>query len=150
MPLQEKRVALQEYGVSNRELIQGLEARGALVTPVPVYQWALPQDIGPLQRAIQEMVDGKIDVLLITSANQVHNLMEVASQRSLEEAVRQALQHTLVVSVGPISTEALLAHGISPDMEPVHPKMGQLVYETAEKAKVLLKVKRGENLQGGN
>jgi len=46
-------------------LIHGLE-RGASVTPVPVYQWALPEDIGPLQRAIQAIVDGKIDVLLIT------------------------------------------------------------------------------------
>ena len=128
MPLVGKRIALQEYGISNRELIQGLEARGALVTPVPVYQWALPEDIGPLQRAIQEIVDGKIDVLLITSANQVHNLMEVATQGGLEEAVRRGLQHTLVVSVGPISTEALLAHGIAPDMEPTNPKMGQLVY----------------------
>src|SRR5437899_1532298 len=117
VPLPGKRIALQEYGVSNRELIHGLEARGALVTPVPVYQWALPEDIGPLQRAIQEIVDGKIDVLLITSANQVHNLMEVASQSGLQEAVRRGLQHTLVVSIGPISTEALRAYGIAPDME---------------------------------
>ena len=63
--------------------------RGALVNPVPVYQWDLPEDIGPLQRAIREIVDGKIDVLLITSANQVHNLMEVATQNGLEEAVRR-------------------------------------------------------------
>ena len=142
MPLKGKRIALQEYGVPNQELIQGLEARGASVSAVPVYQWALPEDIGPLQCAIQEIVDGKIDVLLITSANQVHNLMEVAAQSRLEEAVRRGLQHTLVVSVGPISTEALLACGIPPDMEPTHPKMGQLVYETAEKANVLLKNER--------
>ena len=144
VPLPGKRIALQEYGVSNRELIHGLEARGASVTPVPVYQWALPEDIGPLQRAIQAIVDGKIDVLLITSANQVHNLMEVASQSGLEEAVRRGLQHTLVVSIGPISTEALRAYGIAPDLEPIHPKMGQLVFETAEKAKVLLREKRAQ------
>jgi uroporphyrinogen-III synthase len=144
MALDGKRIALQEYGISNQELIQGLEARGALVTPVPVYQWALPEDIGPLQRAIQEIVDGKIDVLLITSANQVHNLMEVATQSGLEEAVRRGLQHTLVVSVGPISTEALLTYGIAADMQPAHPKMGQLVYETAERAKVLLREKQAQ------
>jgi uroporphyrinogen-III synthase len=144
MPLKGKRIALQEYGVSNQELIQGLEARGALVTPVPVYQWALPEDTEPLRRAIREIIDGKIDVLLITSANQVHNMMQLASQSGLEEAVRQGLLQTLVVSVGPISTEALLAHGIAPDMEPTHSKMGQLVYEAAERAKVLLNNKRAE------
>src|SRR5206468_12410006 len=57
-----KRLALQEYGISNQDLIQVLEARGALVTPVPVYQWALPEDIEPLQRAIQEIVYANIDV----------------------------------------------------------------------------------------
>ena len=144
VPLPGKRIALQEYGVSNRELIHDLEARGALVTPVPVYQWALPEDIGPLQRAIQAIVDGKIDVLLITSANQVHNLMVVATQNGLDEAVRLGLQHTLVVSIGLISTEALRAYGIAPDLEPIHPKMGQLVFETAEKAKVLLREKRAQ------
>jgi len=33
-----KRLALQEYGVSNPELISGLTERGAIVTRVPVYQ----------------------------------------------------------------------------------------------------------------
>jgi uroporphyrinogen-III synthase len=139
-----KRIALQEYGISNRELIQSMEAHGTSVTPVTVYQWALPEDTEPLRRAIREIVDGKIDVLLITSANQVHNMMEIAAQSGLGEAVRHGLQQTLVVSVGPISTEALLAHGIASDMEPTHPKMGQLVFETAEKAKVLLSKKRAQ------
>src|SRR5258708_39813091 len=35
------RVAVQEYGVSNPELLSGLLERGAVVTRVPVYQWAL-------------------------------------------------------------------------------------------------------------
>ena len=42
--LEGKRVAVQEYGVSNPDLIAGLEARGALVFPVPVYRWALPKN----------------------------------------------------------------------------------------------------------
>jgi uroporphyrinogen-III synthase len=39
-----KRIAVQEYGISNRELIQSMEARDTSVTSVPVYQWALPED----------------------------------------------------------------------------------------------------------
>ena len=49
-----------------------------------------------------------------------------------------------MVSIGPISTEALQAYGIAPDMEPIHPKMGQLVFETAAKAKVLEREKRAQ------
>src|SRR2546430_11830477 len=53
------RVALQEYGVSNPALIAALTERGAIVTRVPVYQWALPEDIAPLQSAIKELAVGE-------------------------------------------------------------------------------------------
>ena len=139
-----KRVAVQEYGVPNRELIQGLEDRGAAVTPVPVYQWALPEDLGPLRRAIEEIVQGRIDVLLVTSATQIHNLMQVAAQNSLEEKVKAGLRRAVIASIGPISTEALQVYGISSDFEPAHPKMGQLVFEAAEKARILMRQKRGD------
>ena len=48
-----KRVAVQEYGVANRELGASLEARGATVTVVPVYRWTLPEDREPLRDAIK-------------------------------------------------------------------------------------------------
>jgi uroporphyrinogen-III synthase len=35
---------VQEYGVSNLELIAGLAARGAQVTSVPVYEWAFASE----------------------------------------------------------------------------------------------------------
>src|SRR6266851_889164 len=37
-----QRVAVQEYGARNEEFLVGLRQRGAHVTPVPVYRWALP------------------------------------------------------------------------------------------------------------
>ncbi len=142
--LEGKRVVIQEYGVSNRELVEALQARGATVTSVPVYEWELPEDLEPLRRAIRAIVEGSIDVLLLTSANQVHHMMQVASESGLQDSVRRALQRVLIVSVGPISTEGLRQHGIAADLEPAHPRMGQLVHETATKAKELLRRKRGD------
>ena len=141
-PLPGKRIAVQEYGVSNREFIESLEARGAAVTPVPVYQWALPEDLGPLRRAIDEIAQGRIDVLLVTSATQVHHLMQVAAEAGLAEQVCQGLRRAVIASIGPISTEALQSYGITPDFEPSHPKMGQLVFEAAAKARAILRAKR--------
>src|ERR1035441_9617919 len=40
----ERRIALQEYGRPNAELLAGLRARGAAVTAVRVYQWDLPEN----------------------------------------------------------------------------------------------------------
>ena len=51
LPVAGRRVAVQEYGSSNAELIAGLQERGAVITRVPVYQWALPEDTGPLRNA---------------------------------------------------------------------------------------------------
>jgi uroporphyrinogen-III synthase len=136
------RIALQEYGVSNPELISGLTGRGALVTRVPVYQWALPEDVAPLQSAIQELAAGKIDAVLFLTSIQVIHLFQIAADMKLEEAMRQGLHHAIVASIGPTTSEELRRHGIEPDLEPSHPKMGFLVKETAERAADLLGQKR--------
>src|SRR5262249_5216131 len=78
-PVGGKRVAVQEYGVTNHELLRGLADRGAAVLRVPVYRWALPEDLGPLQAAIGALVDGRTDVALFTSATQVDHLFQVAA-----------------------------------------------------------------------
>src|SRR5215471_17281660 len=128
------RVALQEYGVSNPELIAGLRERGAVVTRVPVYQWAMPEDTGPLQCAIQEIAAGSIDVIFFTTSVQVTHLFQIAAKMKLEELMGQGLRRAIVASIGPTTSEELQRRGIRPDLEPSHPKMGFLVKETAEQA----------------
>jgi uroporphyrinogen-III synthase len=135
-------IALQEYGISNPELIAGLTDRGAIVTRVPVYQWALPEDLAPLRSAIEELAAGKIDAVLFTTGIQVAHLFQVAAEMKLEEAVLQGLRRALVASIGPTTSEELQGKGIQPDLEPSHPKMGFLVKETAEQAPDLLAKKR--------
>ncbi len=88
----EKRVALQEYGRPSQELIDGLIARGAEVTSVPVYQWDLPDDLGPLREAVRRLAAGEIDVLLLTSSVQFEHLLRIAAEMGLEDAVRTGLQ----------------------------------------------------------
>jgi len=136
------RIALQEYGVSNPELIAGLTERGAIVKRVPVYQWALPEDVAPLHSAIKELAAGKIDVVLFTTGIQAVHLFQVAAEMKLEDALRQGLRRAIVASIGPTTSEELLRKGIQPDLEPSHPKMGFLVKEAAEQAAALLKKKR--------
>jgi uroporphyrinogen-III synthase len=136
------RIAVQEYGISNREFLEGLRGRGAVVTPVPVYQWALPEDTEPLRSAIGEIVATRIDVLLVTSATQIHHLMQVAAEMGAIAGVQKALRRAVIASIGPVASEALESHGLTPDFEPAHPKMGQLVFEAAEKARDLLERKQ--------
>jgi uroporphyrinogen-III synthase len=137
-----KRVAVQEYGASNPDLLAALETRGARVTRVPVYQWALPEDLAPLEAAVRALAAGQIDVALFTTATQVVHLLNVADSLGMGAAVRQGLTTCVVASIGPTTTEEMREQGIVPDMEPTHPKMGFLVREAAERADDILKKKR--------
>jgi uroporphyrinogen-III synthase len=141
-PLNGRRVAVQEYGASNSELLAGLADRGALVTRVPVYQWALPEDTGPLRAAAQAMARGEIDVALFTTSIQIAHLLRVAREMNLEQELRRSFARILVGSIGPITSEELREQGLSADFEPAHPKMGFLVNEAAERGAAMLEEKR--------
>jgi len=149
-PVAGRRVAVQEYGISNLELLQGLKERGAVVTRVPVYRWALPLDLAPLQAALEAVADGRVPVVLFTNANQVENVMQVARDGGLDERVRGALARGVVASVGPIASESLRNHGIAVDFEPTHPKMGPLVREASLRCHDILKEKTGGPASGGS
>ena len=82
--LEGKNVAVQEYGVSNPSLLQGLRDRGAVVKRVPVYRWALPEDLNPLLQAIDKIINHHVDVVLFTSAVQVEHLLEIAKRNGLK------------------------------------------------------------------
>ncbi len=140
--LQGMRVAVQEYGVSNPELLDALRKRGAHVTRVPVYQWSLPHDLAPLRAAIAALAEGTVDVALFTTSVQVAHLFQVAAEMKLEEPVRNGLRNAIVASIGPTTSEELQRRGIRADLEPSHPKMGYLVKESSEQAAELLRRKR--------
>src|SRR5580658_3209718 len=103
----ERRIAVQEYGRTNAELIAALRERGAEVIPVPVYQWDLPEDTGPLHEAVRRIVEGQADVAIFTTSIQVTHLFQIASDACLEEPVQQALCRMAIASIGPTTTETL-------------------------------------------
>jgi uroporphyrinogen-III synthase len=142
LPLDQRRVGLQEYGVSNPELTAGLERRGAMVVSVPVYEWALPEDPGPLRDTVSAILRDEIDVLLVTAAVQIRHLFAVAKEMGLGETLGIALSRAFIASIGPLTSEELARHGLSADMEPSHPKMGILVKEASEQAATILLERR--------
>ncbi len=140
-PLRGTRVAVQEYGVTNVELVAALTTRGATVTNVPVYRWSLPEDTGPMERAVAALVAGVLDVSVFTTATQMIHLLQIAARTNQQAALLAALRRTVVASIGPTTSEELRRHGLEPDMEPSHPKFGVLVREAAERARGLLSAK---------
>ena len=138
----ERRIAVQEYGRSNPELLAALGARGAEAATVRVYAWDLPEDTGPLREAARRLARGEADVALFTTATQIDHLLRIAAEEGVEREARQAFARVVVASIGPTTTEALEEQGIRPDLEPSHPRMGILVHEAAREAAGILRRKR--------
>ena len=141
-PVKGLRVAVQEYGVSNRDLLEGLEQRGAQVTPVPIYRWALPEDTAPMKDALRRILAGHVQVMLITNAAQFDHMMQLAQQEGQTDPFKDACRRVVVASIGPTASERIRSHGLSVDFEPSHGKMGILVKETSEQAQHLFAAKR--------
>jgi uroporphyrinogen-III synthase len=137
-----KQIAVQEYGIPNPELVAGLEQRGAAVTTISIYRWALPEDLAPLREAIQRILRGDADVALFTNSAQVEHLFRVAAEDKADEKLRLACKNIAIGSVGPVCTEALEHFGLRPDIEPPHPKMGSLIAAVAASASRILAAKQ--------
>lgn len=141
-PVSGLKIAVQEYGVSNGELLDGLRERGARVTRLPVYRWALPEDVEPLRQVIDAIVRKQAALVLVTNAAQIDHVLQVAEQDGRADAVRAGLTRAVIASIGPVASERIREHGLQVDLEPSHPKMGILVKEASEKAQQLLQTKR--------
>ncbi len=141
-PLQGSRIAIQEYGVSNVDLLQALRARGAEVTPVPIYRWALPEDVEPLRKAATAVSRREVDVVVWTTSVQVVHFWQIVEEMGLETEARAALARTAMASIGPTTSEELRRHGLAVDLEASRPKIGFLVREAAEQAAHVIRAKR--------
>lgn len=136
------RAAVQEYGASNSEFLSALSERRVQWTRVPVYHWALPDDLEPLRDAVRAITAGRIDMILFLTAMQITHLFQIAEEMGAANRLREGMRNAVLLSIGPSTTEELARHGLQPDLEPSHPKMGILVNEAATRAEELLAAKR--------
>ncbi|QDT70545.1 Uroporphyrinogen decarboxylase [Planctomycetes bacterium MalM25] len=140
LPIANLTVGVQEYGETNPSLIAGLEARGATVDRVQVYQWALPDETGPLEANARRLAAGEADVVMFTSANQLNNLLLVAERLGIDQDVVAGLKKAAVVSIGPTTSERLRAYDLPVDIESSG-AMGKMVADAAAGAHAVLQRK---------
>ncbi len=146
----DKRVAVQEYGRSNTDLLDALRHRGADVTPVPIYRWVLPDDLSPLRDAIDRIIAGDVGFALVTSATQVDHVFQVAEQDGKADDLRGAFKQVGIGAVGPVAAETVRGHGLTVDYEPDTPHMTPFVRELARRSVDLLAKKRIAHANGVN
>jgi uroporphyrinogen-III synthase len=71
------------------------------------------------------------------------HLLRIAERAGLQDRVRSALQESIViVSIGPVMSDALVREGLTPDFAPNHPKLGVCIRQFSEQATRLVSAKR--------
>ena len=129
-PLEGRDVVVVHYGEPSEPILQHLQQRGACVTELLLYEWRLPDDLTPLDRAVDQILGGHIAVVAFTSQVQVRHLLEVAGPRR-QPAVTALNTGAIVGAVGPTCEAACLAAGLTRIVTPVHPKLAPLLHALA-------------------
>lgn len=119
-------IAVQEYGAVNPEFHNALSKREAEVLSLPVYRWALPDDVSPLQEAIRRTIDGHFSALMFTSAQQLRHVVQVAEEMKLRTEWLTAAKQVPIASIGPTCSETLSEFDLPIAFEASPPKMGPL------------------------
>lgn len=131
--LQRKQVGVQLYGKPNPGFCRGLEAMGARVSTIQVYDYRPASDRRRVLDFIQTLIDGPIDVVTFTSAPQVDSLFDVADAAGLSVKLIDELNREISVAViGEVADRALARRGIVAKIYPESPKMAPLAQAIAD------------------
>jgi uroporphyrinogen-III synthase len=115
------RVGLQLYPDKDHSVLIGaITAQGAEVDPVLPYVYDAQAADANIVTAIDEMAQGRVDAIALTSSGQVRRLIEVAQAHRCEARLREGLARTPIASVGPVVSDELKSHGLRTDIYPAN------------------------------
>lgn len=130
--LKQSSVVVQYYGDRPETLSQYLDAQGAMVRESYPYRYQ-PPDQGNLDLLLQEVMNARIDAVMLTSALQARNVFQHARRRGTLEAVANALDgKVLAVAVGKVTAEAVREYGVERCIAPEHERIGSMVVAMEE------------------
>jgi uroporphyrinogen-III synthase len=112
-PLQGKRIAITRPGPQARNLIDRLNALGAIAVATPTIAIAPPADYAPLDYAITRLAD--YNWIIATSANGVQALCDRMATLGVNG---EALHGRKIGAIGPATAQAFAEQGITPDFIP--------------------------------
>ena len=115
------RVGLQLYPDKDHgALIGAITSQGAEVDTVLPYVYDAQAADANIVTAIDEMANGHIDAIALTSSGQVRRLIEVAQAHGCEARLREGLKQTPIASVGPVVSDELKSQGLRTDIYPAN------------------------------
>ncbi|MQA84145.1 MAG: uroporphyrinogen-III synthase [Streptosporangiales bacterium] len=122
-----RRIAVQLNGEPLAEFVRALRDAGAEVIAVPVYRWALPEDVAAAQRLVGQVMARQVDAVTFTSAPAAVGLLLVSAHLGKKEALLDALRGDVVAAcVGPVTAGPLTRYDV-PTLQPSRARLAALV-----------------------
>jgi uroporphyrinogen-III synthase len=115
------RLGLQLYPDKDHSVLIGaIKAQGAEVDTVLPYVYDAQAAETNIITAIDEMAQGRIDAIALTSSGQARRLFDVARAHHCEGRLREGLARTPIASVGPVVSDELKSQGLRADISPAN------------------------------
>jgi uroporphyrinogen III methyltransferase/synthase len=121
-PVKGKRVLFPKADIARDTLPEDLRAAGAEVTEVIAYRTVTAESDAHLG-IYRQLLDRRIDAVTFSSASAVRAFVSIYGA---DQAV-DLLNHTVVATIGPVTSEAAVRHGITPQVTPSTSTMPALV-----------------------
>ncbi len=116
--LQGKRVILARSSAANDSLARDLEAKGATVVTIRLYDSLIPADATSVFHFIDELEEYKVQTILFTSSVSASNLFTMSKDRVPPGNLARMLRTLPVGAIGPITAQKLRQLGIAPTIIP--------------------------------
>jgi uroporphyrinogen III methyltransferase/synthase len=120
--LKDKRILFPKADIARDTLPEELRAAGADVTEVVAYRTVTAESDAHLA-IYRQLLDRQIDAVTFSSASAVRAFVTI---HGADQAV-DLLNHTVVATIGPVTKDAALRYGITPQITPVTSSIPALV-----------------------
>jgi len=108
-------VELARSAHGSDELVEGLEAAGAIVHETHLYRLQRPETAG---RSVSFAVDGELDGILFTSPKTVEHFFQIATECDAVTALHRGLEETVVGAIGVPTERTVHNNGVTVDVKP--------------------------------
>jgi DNA-binding Lrp family transcriptional regulator len=130
--LRNKTIAIPRAQGVDKTLRLALEKLGARVIEAAAYEVSETKDKSLVKRFLEDLVDGKIDVVAFTSPSTVRSLLKNAENLSLMDKVEDRLRRIVIASIGPTTKKALEDSGFNAQIVPSRYTVLALAKEIAD------------------
>lgn len=119
LDLKGKEVAIPRTDKASEYLKNELEKKSIRTFEFTVYQTVLPIDKSKVVKLLDNLLNGKVDVITFTSSSAAQNFFRIAQDSLLQDSVRKTLnEKVVVVSIGPVTQKTLEDMGVNVDVVP--------------------------------